>query len=266
MQGPGWCPGARPFPEGCLCLAAGALHTASTGRLSRSVAACLTRRRESVTASPVNTQQADASDSHRRPRLNDAPVSSCAPSLGSGVFSEPQLDMLMGLFNVRTFPEHLLSAGNTSGAREGSPLRTLSPGSRFPPAGDLRLLLLHRGRPYPHDPSARHLQEHPLLSGTRGHSPGPCAASAVPPISGLRYSPPIQRLGRAGRSLPSHCLLLSFLPLYPFCFLGSGFCFMDSLSNHPTEKTPLLLPRFNLLESPLDCKEIQPVHPQGNQS
>ena len=59
--------------------------------------------------------------SHSRPRLSDTPVSCCCSFPWVCVFFEPQLDMLMGLFNECTFPEHLLSARNTSGAREGSP-------------------------------------------------------------------------------------------------------------------------------------------------
>ena len=50
-----------PSQKAALCLAAGAPRTARTSHLSQSVAARLTLRRESVTPSPADACQADAS-------------------------------------------------------------------------------------------------------------------------------------------------------------------------------------------------------------
>ena len=106
-------------------------------------------------------------------------------------------------------------------------------------------------------PLACHLHEHTLpLWDMWAHPCGLCwLASALPlesPSQGSGTLLEFNRLVWAIWSLLWHCLLLSFWPLYLFCFLCSGFCFMDLLSNHPVEKTPSLLPMFNLLESPLD--------------
>ena len=97
--------------------------------------------------------------------------------------------MLRGLFNVCTFPEHLLSAGNTSGAREGSPLRTLSPGSRFLPAGDLRLLLASSRQ------AGTHMTPRHVTSRSTPCSPGHVGTALWLVLPGL--CPPSQASGTA---------------------------------------------------------------------
>ena len=56
-----------------------------------------------------------------------------------------------------------------------------------------------------------------------------------------------------------------------FCKLCSLFCcsfneFVEEKVISPSYSSAILTPSEKILESPLDCKEIQPVHPKGHQS
>ena len=73
-----------------------------------------------------------------------------------------------------------------------------------------------------------------------------------------------------------HCLMLFFRHLFYFLFLffwffnwyfsGSVSPFRHSGLPHPNICFILIKMLEKTLESPLDCKEIQPVHPKGDQS